>query len=469
MKKWFKYPAAAILLFAFVTTVYAAATIVDYTTEITGYSGEPATMIVGHNAVTGTRKIYVGIDTSDIEKDTENTKLFVPGVEVKEVKVPDPTAAATGDATLKQKLVGKEVTVEVPAEDVRKLAAGEFTGVSPSTTLQSAYQSASPNGGANGTCNNYSGIPGQPLCGVGDLLDYSVGAVYFIVDGHSGYLKVPNTGYSGVDKPGGGTCLEWGVPADQTYVDPVAPVAKVCRDADGSARVVFASGCTWVSELPPDVMPSPPTAAQLLDQLGTSPPGETAPLNDWLNNGLAGDMKNVCETGQNCTGENPLTDEEVSGWASNNAGQVLSGISGSIADGSALSSTDGTNTGAQQQTTGQLAGIQNSLNDLAEKVDPQDKTYNSPATQDPYAPEGEYNISDRWGSFVSNIQGSGMSDVIGNLNINPGQGTSTKTIDLGMYGGNINVDFSLFDWSKLGYILIVITGFVCTRIVVLKH
>ena len=81
----------------------------------------------------------------------------------------------------------------------------------------------------------------------------------------------------------------------------------------------------------------------------------------------------------------------------------------------------------------------------------------------------EYNISDRWGSFVSNIQGSGMSDVIGNLNINPGQGTSTKTIDLGMYGGNINVDFSLFDWSKLGYILIVITGFVCTRIVVLKH
>lgn len=401
---------------------------------------EPTVNVV--DAPPGSKRITFDLSNNTItvppSYDDATDSYIVPGHSVTDVSAPSADAVANGDVTPHNQTIGTPVAIRVPGTDVFKLADGSYVNASPSQTLQDAYDSLS------------SGVPEPSILNptnlplIGDVL---ANLPYCDSRGFNcnGTVSAKITS----DFTTTTTCTSYLFKTNEYYYYSTG-VKYVYEDTkpesctyDHYYTIKFAPAA--LTSNPPTYPESTPDSNQLGNVLQPQLP-------DWTNNGLLNDFIQACSEGGNCTvAGGDISQQDVDTWITNNNTVVNNGINNLISGGSSASQTDGTNTGAQQQQTGQLAGIQQGINrlndtlgDIEDKLDegyeltgstslPQDNTYSTDFTQ----PE-ENSLSDLISGFISS--GLPMSQMLDD------SGFTVSGIDphvsCSLWGRDVNFDLS---------------------------
>ena len=385
------------------------------------------------------KRTYINIGGSVPTYDPASDQYSVPAVIGEEVSVPDPARAAQGDATTKPVIVGNPVVMKLPGTDLVKLADGTWTNTTPSSTLASAAVDSSnsqptydnvPYFDQVGQREGYFTLPGGYRTSVSFRQLDDIVRVTF-----SSPTVYSSNGFSCQDR--------YGRP-DGFYFHPtLGSYAYACVGgvpSDGGVIEINFTPFDSGHINPAATLTSASLANALLDA-----------LNQWSQNGLADDFRQVAENGSPTTDGLAPSSQDIQDWIGANGKAVKEAISSGIRDGFGTSITDGTNTGAQEQTSGQLTGIQDTLNGISDKLDDikdDGKSYAPESQTNDYAPDTSLNntseFTDRFNSFADTVKATSLFSLPDRVLFNiPNSSTSIYTINMGGYG-TADIDFAPF-------------------------
>lgn len=409
-------------------------------------------------------RTYINIGGPVPTYDPASKSYHVSAVSGELVTAPDPVAVAAGDATNKTKVVGNEVVASIPGTDIVKLANGTYTNAQPSPLLAQTFEAQTdiPDSWQD-TIHHRTSVslscgsltPKTTPHGVtyADLCSVSADPVTGTITTVPGCFIPQDTLYNGMSCSGGVInfqTLYWSYKTNSWVVQDSKPVGS--GFSVGIQMQMLGSAVPYMGNYTPDpgsepVPPiTPPTAEELAAALAPH-------LSNWHNNGLDNDLINAAKSGGNTTivSGTTTTTTEINSWVTSNGGAVKDAISSGISSGFNTSIADGTNTGAQQQTSGQLSGIQDSLNGISDKLDDlkdDGKSYTPESQTNDYAPDAALNNTsefiNRFDSFVSAVKTTSLFSLPNQVLFNiPNSSTSTYTINMGSYG-TADFDFSSF-------------------------
>lgn len=281
------------------------------------YSQEPGQRVV----------INIGGPTPVLNPD--GGEWSVPVQDVQKVYAPTPAGAADGDVTNKEQFLGSD-PYSVP------VTPGELAGVPlPTNILSDAIEAGGPSPNDYvGHVKNGKRITGV-IIGPGGHWDLDV-----LLENDHDFVCLGNT------DPFAGGCIVVSIRHENGFV--------------------YFTVANFIYENVEDVdSPLPQRNNEAFNQsIATN-------IGAWETNGLAQDFQAAINS-KPYAGTSAGTSKGVADWIGTNAKAVGAAISGSISGGSSLSKTDGSGSGADTRQSGQLAGIQKTLNDIDDKLKPDD-------------------------------------------------------------------------------------------------